>query len=44
MLYVLYIIIKITLQVVKFFQKNKKVTIEYDIKGLKDGKHGFHIR
>ena len=29
--------------VIKFFQKNKKVTIEYDIKGLKDGKHGFHI-
>tara|TARA_B100000795_G_C22413329_1_gene291702 strand:+ start:17 stop:517 length:501 start_codon:yes stop_codon:yes gene_type:complete len=28
---------------VKFTEKNKKVKIEYEIFGLKDGKHGFHI-
>ena len=28
---------------IKFTEKNDKVKIEYEIKGLKDGKHGFHI-
>ena len=28
---------------IKFSQKGKKVKIEYEIKGLSDGKHGFHI-
>ena len=28
---------------IKFSQKGKKVKIEYEIKGLTDGKHGFHI-
>lgn len=29
--------------IIKFTEKNKKIKIEYEINGLKDGKHGFHI-
>ncbi len=29
--------------IIKFSQKNKKVKVEFEIEGLSDGKHGFHI-
>jgi Cu-Zn family superoxide dismutase len=29
--------------IVKFIQDNKRVTVSYEIKGLKDGLHGFHV-
>ena len=29
--------------VIKFDKKNKKVKVEFEITGLEDGKHGFHI-
>ena len=29
--------------IVNFREKNNKLIIDYDIKNLKDGKHGFHI-
>ena len=28
---------------IKFSQSRRRVKIEYEIKGLSDGKHGFHI-
>ena len=29
--------------VIKFSEKNNKVRVEFEIKGLEEGKHGFHI-